>query len=256
MADCAIVMATSDRYIGQAAAMFTQLAQFGVADRAWFVPLGPLAADAEARLRELVGPRLTPPLELPFGLAASGNKPFLPTMVPPHRQYLLLDTDVLILRPAFFERFVGERLTLVADDFSVAQYLRSTPHHRARFAAFPETTAKPYLQTGVIGLPRDWYQQLRSELFGELESLAKIVRTGDLQVWNALAWRHPAAFELVRPASCLVLRPDGSGTSTKHHSQHTTWQHGSPHYRGEPVLALHYTSSRGRVQTLEDFRRP
>ncbi|MEZ4382680.1 MAG: hypothetical protein R3A79_15185 [Nannocystaceae bacterium] len=256
MKNTAILLSTTNGYAAQAAAMHRQLAAFGVAERAWLVPLEPLDAAAEATLRGLFPGRRTAVLDVPYGVKTSGNKPFLPTMVPPHDHYLLLDTDLVVLRAEFFAAFArgpDDAITLVADTFTVADYLGAAPSHAPRFAAFPGLDRRPYLQTGAIGLPRAAFVALREELYAGLRRAAAATTTGDLQAWNHLAAAHPERFRLLAPEACLVLRPDGGGFSTGIHRPDVRWRGGAPEHRGAPVLCLHYTHSGGAVRTLQDY---
>lgn len=258
MNDVAIVLSTTNSYARQAASMYAQLEAFGVADKAWLVPLEPLDAAANETLRGLFPGRRTEVLELPFGLKLSGNKPFLPGMVPPHDHYLLLDTDLLVVREAFFAAFARvptDRITQVADTFTVADFLRAAPWQAPRFAVFPGLEHRPYIQTGAIGLPHAAFVAIRDELYAALKRAAETTTTGDLQAWNHLARTRPELFHLLPPRACLVLRPDGSGFSTGVHAPDVTWRAGAPEYRREPVLCLHYTHSGGRVRTLRDYAR-
>jgi hypothetical protein len=258
MNDVAIVLSTTNSYARQAASMYAQLEAFGVADWAWLVPLEPLDAAANETLRGRFPGRRTEVLEIPFGVKLSGNKPFLPGMVPPHDHYLLLDTDLIVVREAFFAAFARgpkDRISLVEDTFTVADFLRATPGHAPRFAVFPGLEGRPYLQTGAIGLPHAAFIAIRDELYAALKRAAEATTTtGDLQAWNHLARTRPELFHLLPPRACLVLRPDGSGFSTGAHATDLTWTASGPEYRREPVLCLHYTRSGGRVHALADYR--
>lgn len=254
MPDIAIAFSTSRGYVDQALAMCRQLARFGQLDRAWVVPLEPLDDDARYALASFVGDRLTPVLALPENVKASGNKPYLPEMLPPHAHYLLIDTDIIILSSAFFDRFGPDargRTTLVRESFSCAHYLAQIPTEAFRFTDYPEILERPYLQTGVIGVSRDGLRRHVSRVRAAMER--STVTSGDLQAWNHVAWQDPGGFVLRPPRDCLVLRPTGKGASSIRHLEEVQRLGDRLLHDGAPVNALHYTSSRGAVATVEDY---
>jgi len=254
MKDIAIIFSTTSSYLNQALAMYEQLRKFGVHDLAWVVPLEKLDSDSYKCLRANFGKQVTSSLELPENIKLSGNKPFLPTMIPRHKYYLLIDTDLIILRKNFFERFANQtdhRATLVSETFTCADFLKKHPWQKERFDYFPEILDRPYLQTGVIGIYDTTYCNIFN-LFVELIKKTR-VRTGDLQMWNYLAWQYPQLFRLTAPQHCLVLRPNGEGFSSTLHLPYITYDRKILKYKGHAVDALHYTSSQGNVVTMKEY---
>ena len=254
MKDIAIIFSTSNSYLNQALVMYGQLKQFGVQDLAWVVPLEQLDSSSYKCLSTDFGERITKVLNIPENVKLSGNKPFLPTMIPRHKYYILIDTDLIILRKNFFDRFTNQmdhRVTLVSETFTCADFLKKNPWQKVRFDYFPEILNQPYLQTGAIGICHTAYCNILN-LFVEL--IKKIqVRTGDLQIWNYIAWKYPQLFRLTAPQHCLVLRPSGEGFSSIFHLPYITYDKGKLKYKGYAVDALHYTSSQGNVVTIEEY---
>ena len=257
MEDIAIVFATTSSYLNQALAMYEQLRKFGVEELAWVVPLEKLDNSSEQLLKANFRERVTKVLELPENIKPSGNKPFLPRMIPKHKYYILMDTDLIILRKNFFDNFLNQtdhKVTLVSETFTCSDFIKNKPWQKARFSRFnyfPEILNQPYLQTGTIGICETIYDDVFN-LF--VKFLKKIpVRTGDLQVWNYMAWQYPQLFRLTSPQHCLVLRPTGKGFSSTFHLPYVTYDREQVKYKGHAVDALHYTASQGNVVTMKEY---
>jgi|GEM_PF-4925269 len=254
MQNIAIIFSTSINYLNQALAMHEMLTRFGMHDLAWVVPLENLDSCSYQSLRTCFGKRVTKVLNLPAKIKLSGNKLFLPTMIPKHRYYILIDTDILILRKNFFGQFTNQidpRATLISETFTCADFLKKHPWQKARFDHFPAILGQPYLQTGAIGICYSTY----CDIFRLIVKLIQGIRVqmGDLQIWNYIALQHPQLFRFIAPQHCLVLRPDGTGFSSKFHLPYITYDMGNLKYQGYLVDALHYTSSRGRVITIKEY---
>lgn len=262
MKDAAIIFSTSNTYLAQALAMYETLKKFNLEDRAWVVPLEVLESDAHQSLRHCFGERVTQTLTLPPQIKPSGNKAFLPSMVPKHQYYILIDTDIIILNEHFFEAFfnsIDHRVTLVTETFTYSEYLqknrslqrKKNPSRQFRVEYFPEIFGQPYLQTGAIGVCHETSAKILQLI---LDLIPRITtQTGDLPMWNYIAWKYPQLFRLIAPQHCLVMRPDGKGPSSYFHLPNITYEMGILKYQAHSVDALHYTSSRGHVVALEAY---
>ena len=255
MKDIAIVFSTSTAYLSQALAMYEQLKNLRVQDLAWVVPLEKLDNYSYQCLKTRFGKQVTDVLSLPENIKVSGNKPFLPKMLPKHKHYILIDTDLIILRKNFFNHFITQvnpRVTLIAETFTCSEFLKKTPWQKVYFDYFPEILNKPYLQTGTIGIPHSIY----SEIFDFLVRLITKIKVtiGDLQAWNYIACQYPQLFKLIAPQHCLVLRPDGSGFSSTFHLPDITREQKKLKYKGYLIDAIHYTSSKGNIVTIKEYQ--
>ena len=257
MYDFLIVFSTCERYLLQSLNMYEQLRRYGLEHYAWVVPLERLQAKSLKLLHQSFQDHVAETLQMPGAIKRSGNKIFLPTMVPKAKRYLLLDTDIVILSHHFIKRFLDipeKRIVLVEELFCWQDWLRfrhPSFQHMVN-TQFPHLLRERYIQTGSIGISHQVYQQIFDTFISELLA-ERSEFCGDLIIWNHWVNTYPHLFHLVPPAYCLVLRPDGSGESSTLHRPNLRYADEILFYRNEPVKALHFTSSKGIVKTWNDY---
>ncbi|MEM9541362.1 MAG: hypothetical protein AAGA60_17915 [Cyanobacteria bacterium P01_E01_bin.42] len=257
MEDFAIVLSTSEQYLAQALAMYEQLRACGFEKYAWVVPLEPLSPENLESLRARFGSHVTETLQLPKNIKRSGNKIFLPTMIPAVKKYILIDTDILIAKCQFIDILLdapSDRIVLVQDSFNWQDWLAlSSLAERAQFTPqVRHLLNKPYIQTGNIGISNPIHKKIFDSFVLELTDDSHVYR-GDLPIWNDWVYRFPHLFHLVPPHVCLILRPDASGPSSTLHLPNLNYQEDIWHYQNSPILSLHFTCSQGMVRSWQDY---
>ncbi len=266
MQDFLIVFSTNEKYLYQALAMYEQLRTYGLEDYSWVVPLENLKPESLGYLHNCFKDRITSTLQMPPNVKLTGNKFFLPKMVPDARKYVLIDTDILILDRGFIDSFLDypdEHIVLVLEDFSLEDWLSRKNLKSISFPKqsyytdnidnqFPHLRNKFYVQTGSIGIPRQVYQDIFDSFVFDLNDEGCSYR-GDLLVWNNWVSKFPELFHLINPHNCLVLRPDASGPSSQLHFPNLSCKNGVLLYHNSPIMALHFTNSKGIVKTWKDY---
>ncbi|MBO3462298.1 hypothetical protein G7B40_003490 [Aetokthonos hydrillicola Thurmond2011] len=266
MDDFAIIFSTNEKYLSQALFMYEQLREHGLEKYAWVVPLETLKTEHLECLHTHFNYRVTDVLQMPKNVKLTSNKIFLPKMVPRVKHYILIDTDILILDRRFIDTFLNcadERIVLVGETFLWKEWL-SFLGLSAPIEQFPHLLERPYLletpyvQTGSIGISSQIHESIFDtfveELTAEYICYGNVTIWGDSIIWNDWVSRFPHLFQLVIPQSCLVLRPDSSGASSKLHIPDLTYKNGILLYHNVPVMALHFTESNGIVRKWNDYQ--
>ncbi|MBE9228440.1 hypothetical protein IQ264_23765 [Phormidium sp. LEGE 05292] len=256
MNDFAIVFATNEKFLSQALFMYEQLRTYGLEQYAWVVPLENLQIEHLDSLHKYFGDRVTDTLHLPKKVKLSANKIFLPKMVPVMNRYVLIDTDIVIIDRGFINTFLNypeERVVLVGESFTWKEWLSfDSPSKLKMVLQLPHLLEQAYVQTGSIGISRKVHENIFDAFVQELTS--ERTHKGDITIWNDWVGRIPDLFQIVEPHCCLVLRPDGSGPSSKLHISDLTYKNGILLYRNAPVMALHFTSSKGISRNWNDYQ--
>lgn len=280
MQDFLIVFSTNEKYLYQALAMHEQLCAYGFEDYSWVVPLENLKQESLEYLRRHFKDRIASTLQMPSGVKLSGNKIFLPNMVPNAEKYVVIDTDILILNRGFIDAFLGdtnEHIVILSENFSWEEWLllrnilkstslanqdytdseASKPKKHRKLNNLIENEFfylrdKLYVQTGSFGIPHQVYQDIFDSFVLDLTNESRLHR-GDLIVWNNWVSKFSELFHLISPHNCLVLRPDASGPSSKLHLPNLSYKNGVLLYHNSPIMALHFTNSKGVVRTWKDY---
>jgi len=252
-----ILIATTNSYTAQAVNMLQQLEFFGFIEDTWVVPLEILETTNQTLLTQHVSDRITSALVLPPDVKTSANMIFLPAAAPQSDAYIIIDTDIIIHRREFILNLIPDRgkINLVEHDFLWNQGLSSFGEHAAFDVRYhyAHLLEERVIQTGCIGLTQSNYHQIYEEFISDL--LSDRQYKGDFVLWNH--WvrdKKPYLFNLLPPEVCLVLRPDGSGTSSRFNLPHLSLQNETLSYKGRLVDAVHYTSSRGKVILWQDYK--
>lgn len=238
-------------WIAQAVNVCRQIREQGSSERICLLLLDCLPVSHYSKLSDLeVEIRVCDKQCWPTALPKTGIKLWLPKFFPAE-EYVLLDSDLIILSGEFFDAFmpVSGRMKLVRESaltWCAGKKGVSDEQHTS-------IVGQPVLQTGIMSFDRTFWNAHIQEIFNRIQSDSS--EYGDMVAVNQFMADNPDFLEPLPEEFCLVLRPNGMGPSTRVHLPRISVKRGELFYDRKPILSLHYTNSKGKICSYQDILR-